>query len=101
MSSFEDDVEEKSIADGIGFFWRWTLACGVYKQYYICRVLEPVYSKLITEDAAISHFEVDGNVMKEMICIDPKRVEEDEELVILLMMGVTHTHASISPTPPL
>lgn len=94
MWSFEDDVEEKPILDGVGFFWRWKLACGVCKEQYICRVLEPLYSKLIAENLAIHPMDINGKVMKEFVCIDAERVEDNEELVIFVMMWVTHANSA-------
>jgi len=94
MWSFEENTEERDLSDGVGFYWRWTLACGVIGEQYFFRVLEPLCSERQVADEAIHAMSYEWKDIQEMVTIDAQRLEANEDLVIFIVTSVTHANSA-------
>src|SRR5262249_4872836 len=81
------NVEEKKMFGGVGFLLSGNLLVGVWKDSLIVR-LGPDEGDLALKEPHVREFDITGRAMRGWVLVEPKGVEDDEQLSGWIQRGL-------------
>ena len=81
------NVEEKKLFGGVGFLLNGNLLVGVWKESLVVRLGKDEGDEALLEPH-VKEFDITGRVMKGWVLVEPKGVEDDEQLSAWIQRAV-------------